>query len=54
MSGTRRSRRPPEIEGSSIPITSDVDPPLASLSNADEEAPSTIEGDVCLTRFVSG
>ncbi len=53
MSRTRRSRRPPEIEGSCVHDTSYVDLPLASCSHAVEETPSTIEGDVFETRFVS-
>ncbi len=53
MSRTRRSRRPLEIEGSSVHDTSDVDQSLASCSHADEETSSTNEGDVFETRFDS-
>ena len=52
MSRARRSRRPPDIEGSSVPNTSDVDLPIASCNHAVQEAPSTIEGEVCLTYFI--
>jgi hypothetical protein len=53
MSRARRRSRPPYIEGSSVlDNTLDVDLPIASCSHAVEEAPSTIEGDVCLTCFV--
>ena len=45
MSGSRRSRRPPEKEGPSMPDTGDVEMPLASGSSAfDDEAARTAEG----------
>ena len=45
MSGSRRSRRPPEKEGPSMPDTADVEMPLASGSSAvDDEVARTAEG----------
>ncbi len=48
MSGSRRSRRPPEKEGPSMPDTADVEMPLASCSNVvDDEVARTAEGKLC-------
>ncbi len=45
MSGSRRSRRPPEKEGPSMLDTADVEMPLAYGSSAvDDKAARTAEG----------
>ncbi len=49
MSGSRRSRRPPEKEGPSMPVTADLEVPVASgINTVDDEAARTAEGIIFL------